>query len=91
MGERQVRCFLVSGRVQGVFYRASTRDQAKRLGLDGRAVNLPSGQVEVIAAGEEAALRKLEAWLWEGPSHAQVESVETEESDETPARGFHIG
>ncbi|UGB38845.1 acylphosphatase [Frateuria soli] len=68
--------FLVSGRVQGVFYRASTRDQARRLGLTGHACNLPDGCVEVLAYGPAEALDALERWLWQGPPAAEVRSVE---------------
>ncbi len=68
--------FLVSGRVQGVFYRASTREQAQRLGLAGSAVNLPDGRVEVRAEGEAAALDALERWLHRGPPAARVDAVE---------------
>jgi acylphosphatase len=73
--------FLVSGVVQGVFYRASTRVQAQRLGLNGHARNLPDGCVEVIAHGEPAALDALEQWLWQGPPAAQVERVERSAAD----------
>ncbi|MFT4196828.1 MAG: acylphosphatase [Pseudoxanthomonas sp.] len=67
--------FLVSGRVQGVFFRASTREQALRLGLHGSARNLADGRVEVIAAGTAEALAQLEAWLRQGPPAARVEQV----------------
>ncbi|WP_296282012.1 acylphosphatase [Pseudoxanthomonas sp.] len=67
--------FLVSGKVQGVFFRASTRERARDLGLSGRATNLPDGRVEVVAAGDAAALDLLEAWLRLGPPAARVESV----------------
>lgn len=68
--------FLVSGRVQGVFYRASTREQALRLGLRGHAANLDDGRVEVLAVGEADAVEALAAWLWKGPPAAVVEGVE---------------
>ena len=68
--------FLVSGRVQGVFFRASTREQALRLGLRGHARNLADGDVEVIAAGDARALDRLEAWLRTGPPNAHVTRVE---------------
>lgn len=55
--------FWVSGRVQGVFFRASTRQQALRLGLSGSARNLDDGRVEVIAAGDGQSLEKLARWL----------------------------
>ena len=68
--------FLVAGRVQGVFFRASTRRVAEQLGLAGHAINLPDGRVEVIASGPAAALTELEKWLWQGPAAARVDSVE---------------
>jgi len=68
--------FLVSGRVQGVFYRASTRAQARQLALTGHARNLPDGRVEVIAHGSPAALDALERWLWQGPPAAEVGAVQ---------------
>ncbi len=67
--------FRVSGRVQGVFYRASTREQALALGLTGYARNLPDGAVEVLACGEAESIVALERWLWEGPAAAQVADV----------------
>ncbi|MGI9330267.1 MAG: acylphosphatase [Gammaproteobacteria bacterium] len=70
------RRFFISGRVQGVFFRASTVQQATRLGLRGWARNLADGRVEVLAAGPESALASLEVWLQEGPPDAQVSGVE---------------
>lgn len=67
--------FLVTGKVQGVFFRASTRARALALGLHGRATNLAGGGVEVIAEGDAAALDALAAWLHHGPPAARVESV----------------
>jgi acylphosphatase len=72
------RCY-VSGRVQGVFYRASTRQRAIELGLRGYAKNLPDGRVEVLACGDPAAVAKLCDWLWFGPPAAQVSGVEIED------------
>jgi len=69
-----MRCY-VSGRVQGVFFRASTRDRARQLGLVGRARNLPDGRVEVIASGPEADLAALRRWLHDGPPQASVTGV----------------
>ncbi len=87
-----MRCWRVSGRVQGVSFRASTRDQARRLGLDGSAVNREDGTVEVLAAGSGAALDALERWLHEGPAQARVEAVRRiEPAGEVPVPGFHIG
>ncbi len=73
------RRFLISGRVQGVFFRASTRDVALKLSLAGYARNLPDGNVEVIASGEAAALAKLATWLRAGPRMASVTNVDEEE------------
>lgn len=81
------RC-VVSGRVQGVFFRATTRDQALSLGLDGYARNLPDGRVEVLMRGEERGVEALGDWLWRGPQMARVERVECEVSNEVPAPGF---
>ncbi len=69
---------LVSGRVQGVFFRASTQQQAEQLSLTGYARNLADGRVEVIACGELSAVEKLEAWLSQGPELADVSTVVTE-------------
>ena len=72
------RCF-VAGRVQGVFYRASTRIRAETLGVTGHARNLPDGRVEVLACGTLEAVEALCAWLWQGPPAAHVTAVEIEE------------
>lgn len=74
------QCF-VSGRVQGVFYRASARQQAIELGLTGYARNLPDGRVEVLAVGEATAVKSLIDWLGRGPPAAQVANVEVHEID----------
>jgi acylphosphatase len=80
--------FLVTGRVQGVFFRASTRERALRLGLTGSARNLADGSVEVIASGDDAALAELERWLQQGPPSARVERVRREALPEQALRGF---
>ena len=71
--------FYVSGRVQGVFFRVSTREQAQALGLTGEVSNMRDGRVVVTACGPQAELKLLQQWLWEGPSQAQVSKVECEE------------
>ncbi|OOG45677.1 acylphosphatase [Rhodanobacter sp. C01] len=83
--------FIVSGRVQGVFYRASTREQALVLVVAGHARNLPDGRVEVLASGSADALDTLERWLRRGPPAAQVEAVNREDLPEQELRGFHTG
>lgn len=67
----------VSGRVQGVWFRQSTLDEAQRRGLDGWVRNLPDGRVEVLVQGEEKAVRQVEAWLQQGPELATVAEVQS--------------
>jgi acylphosphatase len=83
--------FLVTGRVQGVFFRASTRNEAERLGLAGTASNLDDGRVEVVASGTDAALDALEKWLWQGPPAARVDEVVREAVDDRAMDGFRTG
>lgn len=86
-----VACFIVSGKVQGVFFRASARHEALRLGLCGHARNLSDGRVEVVAAGGIEALSELERWLWQGPPAAHVDDVvRSEHVGEVLADGFSI-
>ena len=83
--------FLVGGKVQGVYYRAATAEQAERLRLRGWAKNLDDGQVEVVASGPPGALAELAAWLWQGPPAARVTSVTVEEwPDAVPDDGFGV-
>jgi acylphosphatase len=72
------RC-LVSGRVQGVFYRASAQQRAQELGVRGYARNLPDGRVEVLACGEPACVEAFVGWLWTGSSASKVTGMEVAE------------
>jgi acylphosphatase len=72
---------LVSGKVQGVFYRASTVDKALELGLKGFAQNLPDGRVLIEAEGDIEYLQKLVEWCKKGPSRAVVTGVEVKAGD----------
>lgn len=83
--------FLIEGRVQGVFFRASTREQARRLGLAGIARNLADGRVEVIAAGEPGAIETLAGWLHHGPPQARVDRVERSPWTAQVPPGFEVG
>jgi acylphosphatase len=74
--EYVTRRFLVSGKVQGVYFRHSTRLEAHRLGIGGIARNLPDGSVEVIAHGAAAAIDALKTWLEVGPPMARVAVVQ---------------
>ncbi|TFI58027.1 acylphosphatase [Sphingomonas parva] len=78
----------VSGRVQGVFFRNWTIEQAQALGLRGWVRNRADGSVEILAFGEEAALRALVAKCHEGPRAAQVARVEVEEAEGDAPVGF---
>lgn len=69
---------IVSGRVQGVWYRRATQDQALRAGVTGYAENLPDGRVEVLLCGEGEAVNAVVEWLWQGPPDARVTHVELE-------------
>ena len=69
------RRFIVSGKVQGVFFRASAKKEADRLGLKGYAKNLQSGQVEVLAQGDVDSVEELRVWLGRGSDYSEVESV----------------
>lgn len=70
---------LVSGLVQGVWFRAATQEQADELGLTGWVRNLPDGRVEVLACGEKEKLMQLQEWLKQGPPHARVDEMRREE------------
>jgi acylphosphatase len=74
------RCY-VTGRVQGVFYRASTRQRALELGCRGYARNLDDGRVEVLAVGAADAVRALIEWLWQGPPAAHVTDIAVSDVD----------
>lgn len=82
MSEERIT-LLVSGKVQGVSYRASTAEAAQRLDLKGYARNLSDGRVEVVAEGAGEALVALEQWCRKGPPAAQVTSVESEKATAT--------
>ena len=71
--------FIIRGRVQGVWFRESTRREAGILGLKGHAINLQDGSVEVVASGGAAELEKLATWLRHGPPLARVERVSAED------------
>lgn len=85
------RCWLISGRVQGVGFRAAARREALALHLRGEARNLADGRVEVLADGSPAALHAFADWLLRGPPLARVESVHEVPADRAPGAGFEIG
>ena len=87
----EARLFTVHGRVQGVWFRESTRREAEPLGIAGHAINLPDGTVEVFAVGAPEALRVLEAWLHSGPPMARVTKVDVAHADVADVAGFTTG
>ncbi|MEJ8758471.1 acylphosphatase [Pontibacter sp. H259] len=72
----------VYGKVQGVFFRASTQEKAEALGLTGFVRNEPDGTVYLEAEGDPETIKQLEAWAHRGPEHARVEKVEIKELSE---------
>lgn len=87
------QCWLcrVVGHVQGVWFRASTRDQALQLGLNGQAANLPDGSVQVVACGDPSALTRLRNWLRQGPPMARVDRVDCQRVERPGGQdGFDI-
>lgn len=93
MADIETRRWLVSGRVQGVFFRESTRREAEPRGIVGYAVNLSDGRVEVLGRGRADALDELEDWLQEGPPNARVDRVQsvTVDQQEIESGRFRTG
>ena len=82
--------FVVTGRVQGVGFRANTQTQALRLGLRGWVRNRMDGAVEGLASGNEAALQQFREWLSMGSASARVDGVTWEARDESPPMEFQV-
>lgn len=91
MSTRIARRFRVTGKVQGVWFRESTRREADRLGVEGHAINRPDGSVEVVAAGEAGAVDRLAEWLKTGPPMARVDEVVGEDVEDSGISGFRTG
>ena len=82
---------LITGRVQGVYYRASMLQEAQRLGLTGWVMNCPGGSVQAVAEGSKAKLEELIAWCQQGPQGARVSAVEAQwQKPENSFVGFAI-
>ena len=83
---------LISGRVQGVFFRAATREHANRLSLRGWVRNLPDGRVEALFEGEEERLKEILGWCHQGPPGSLPEEVESRwEKGAGEFKDFRIG
>lgn len=89
-GARIGRSVFVSGRVQGVGFRYSTRDQAVRLGVAGWVRNLPDGRVEAFVEGEPKAVTAMLDWLRSGPPGASVDDVRSSDVEADDATDFRI-
>ncbi len=89
-GSAEARRFWISGRVQGVYYRAFVRQHARRLGMRGYARNLADGRVEVLAVGDPAVMDELRGYLHLGPPASDVRHVEERESADEAGSTFEI-
>lgn len=80
----------VSGRVQGVYFRASTRERARDVGVDGWVRNLADGRVEAVFEGSAEAVGSMVEWCHEGSSRARVEDVDVEYENPEGLNGFEV-
>lgn len=81
----------ISGRVQGVFFRHYTQEQALRLGLKGWVRNLPDGRVEATFQGDPSSVETMIQWCWHGPPMASVNDVEVAWEESDPGiKGFNV-
>ena len=81
---------LIKGKVQGVFYRASAKDAAEKLGVSGWIRNTEEGAVEVLASGTEEQVQEFIRWCWQGPARAEVKQVVVPEMGDEQFTGFRI-
>lgn len=81
---------LIKGKVQGVFYRASAKDAAEKLGVSGWIRNTEEGAVEVLASGTEEQVQEFIRWCWQGPARAEVKQVVVQEMGDEQFTGFRI-
>lgn len=84
------RRFIISGLVQGVFFRAQTKKKADELDLTGFVKNMPDGSVEIFAEGSTQSLKQLEEWCRTGPPKAKVSSVAVTEEPERHLKSFDV-
>jgi len=82
--------YIVKGKVQGVWFRQSTKEKANSLNITGWVKNLENGDVEVCAFGTDADIAELESWLWRGPEYARVDTVIINECNDEIQNGFEI-
>ena len=88
VGVDRVRAHVfITGRVQGVNFRAHTRDEAKRAAVDGWVKNLPDGRIEAVFEGTRAGVQRMVSWCYSGAPAADVEHVEVAWEDATNREG----
>ena len=87
---QQTVSLIVSGKVQGVFYRQSTRDKARALGIGGTVKNNDNGSVTIVATGDAGQLEAFIAWSKTGPAAARVTGVEVKEESLQSFNDFRI-
>jgi acylphosphatase len=90
MSDRTRAHVYVSGKVQGVYYRATTREQARDRGVDGWVRNLDDGRVEAVFEGDEASVESMVEWCHTGSPRAEVEGVEVEYEPPEGESGFEV-
>ncbi|WP_018258563.1 acylphosphatase [Halomicrobium katesii] len=90
MSDRTRAHVFVSGKVQGVFYRATTRETAGETGVDGWVKNLADGRVEAVFEGPASAVESMVEWCHEGSPRARVDGVEVEYEEPRDTDGFEI-
>ena len=90
MDDRTRANVIVSGRVQGVFFRAETRETARSLGVDGWVRNLPDGRVEAVFEGLREAVETMVNWCYKGSPGSQVTDVEVEYGEPEGLKGFQV-
>ena len=81
---------MVTGRVQGVFFRDGTRAEARRQGVAGWVTNRPDGAVEAVFEGDPDAVEALVAWTRSGPPHARVDTHTVTDEEPQGEHGFHV-
>jgi acylphosphatase len=90
VAEPVARRVVVSGSVQGVFFRDSCRQEARETGVAGWIRNTPGGEVEAWFEGDPEAVERLVRWCREGPSSADVTGVDVADEDPTGETGFRV-
>lgn len=81
---------LISGKVQGVFYRATAKEKALALNLSGWIKNTTDGNVEALVSGDEAAVNAFVDWCWQGPEMAKVAQVSVTRKPDDGLTGFQV-